>query len=223
MDGDLPTEDFHLISSCPCWAYTNIDRINMLTDPLLVDIDSIDISHQYLSDVFLCKIFQVLHAKNEWGGWYGNTGIVKREVQFFYMNPRDAKKYAESRRISGTYFEIYEEPAVCCVGDTQSLIVTNIFNKRLVGKYLRSINDSKKIYLYEISCCEELQSIIYKDTQIGARGIYIETKDKYFRYISEPDPKRSHLKWNHSRYQPDLSDFKYLVRQLKNRITSKIE
>ena len=21
-DGDLPTEDFHLISSCPCWAYT---------------------------------------------------------------------------------------------------------------------------------------------------------------------------------------------------------
>lgn len=22
MDGDLPTEDFHLISSCPCWAYT---------------------------------------------------------------------------------------------------------------------------------------------------------------------------------------------------------
>jgi hypothetical protein len=23
MDGDLPTEDFHLISSCPCWAYTN--------------------------------------------------------------------------------------------------------------------------------------------------------------------------------------------------------
>ena len=22
-DGDLPTEDFHLISSCPCWAYTN--------------------------------------------------------------------------------------------------------------------------------------------------------------------------------------------------------
>ena len=23
MDGDLPTEDFHLISSCPCWAYTS--------------------------------------------------------------------------------------------------------------------------------------------------------------------------------------------------------
>jgi len=22
MDGDLPTENFHLISSCPCWAYT---------------------------------------------------------------------------------------------------------------------------------------------------------------------------------------------------------
>ena len=22
-DGDLPTEDFHLISSCPCWAYTS--------------------------------------------------------------------------------------------------------------------------------------------------------------------------------------------------------
>ncbi|QSX32529.1 DUF3265 domain-containing protein [Shewanella avicenniae] len=22
-NGDLPTEDFHLISSCPCWAYTN--------------------------------------------------------------------------------------------------------------------------------------------------------------------------------------------------------
>nr|AFV58079.1 rifampin ADP-ribosylating transferase [Klebsiella pneumoniae] len=21
-NGDLPTEDFHLISSCPCWAYT---------------------------------------------------------------------------------------------------------------------------------------------------------------------------------------------------------
>jgi len=21
FDGDLPTEDFHLISSCPCWAY----------------------------------------------------------------------------------------------------------------------------------------------------------------------------------------------------------
>jgi hypothetical protein len=27
-DGDLPTEDFHLISSCPCWAYT----IKMKTD-----------------------------------------------------------------------------------------------------------------------------------------------------------------------------------------------
>jgi hypothetical protein len=23
FDGDLPTEDFHLISSCPCWAYTS--------------------------------------------------------------------------------------------------------------------------------------------------------------------------------------------------------
>ena len=23
LNGDLPTEDFHLISSCPCWAYTN--------------------------------------------------------------------------------------------------------------------------------------------------------------------------------------------------------
>ncbi len=22
LNGDLPTEDFHLISSCPCWAYT---------------------------------------------------------------------------------------------------------------------------------------------------------------------------------------------------------
>jgi hypothetical protein len=22
LDGDLPPEDFHLISSCPCWAYT---------------------------------------------------------------------------------------------------------------------------------------------------------------------------------------------------------
>ncbi|NOJ10521.1 hypothetical protein F0233_20295 [Vibrio splendidus] len=22
MNGDFPTEDFHLISSCPCWAYT---------------------------------------------------------------------------------------------------------------------------------------------------------------------------------------------------------
>ena len=22
FDGDLPTEDLHLISSCPCWAYT---------------------------------------------------------------------------------------------------------------------------------------------------------------------------------------------------------
>jgi len=22
-NGDLPTEDFHLISSCPCWAYTS--------------------------------------------------------------------------------------------------------------------------------------------------------------------------------------------------------
>ena len=29
MDGDLPTEDFHLISSCQCWVYTrqiNMDR-----------------------------------------------------------------------------------------------------------------------------------------------------------------------------------------------------
>jgi len=23
LNGDLPTEDFHLISSCPCWAYTS--------------------------------------------------------------------------------------------------------------------------------------------------------------------------------------------------------
>jgi len=27
MDGDLPTEDFHLISSCPCWAYTSTLKI----------------------------------------------------------------------------------------------------------------------------------------------------------------------------------------------------
>jgi len=26
LNGDLPTEDFHLISSCPCWAYTNASR-----------------------------------------------------------------------------------------------------------------------------------------------------------------------------------------------------
>jgi len=24
LNGDLPTEDFHLISSCPCWAYTSV-------------------------------------------------------------------------------------------------------------------------------------------------------------------------------------------------------
>ncbi len=34
MNGDLPTEDFHpgrppLISSCPCWAYTNL--LNIIT------------------------------------------------------------------------------------------------------------------------------------------------------------------------------------------------
>jgi hypothetical protein len=28
-DGDLPTEDFHLISSCPCWAYTSL--LNIIT------------------------------------------------------------------------------------------------------------------------------------------------------------------------------------------------
>ena len=27
-DGDLPTEDFHLISSCPCWAYTRRSRMD---------------------------------------------------------------------------------------------------------------------------------------------------------------------------------------------------
>ena len=27
MDGDLPTEDFHLIGSCPYWAYTRPRKI----------------------------------------------------------------------------------------------------------------------------------------------------------------------------------------------------
>ncbi|MBW0295384.1 hypothetical protein B4P00_03865 [Shewanella xiamenensis] len=27
LNGDLPTEDFHLISSCPCWAYTICLRV----------------------------------------------------------------------------------------------------------------------------------------------------------------------------------------------------
>jgi len=28
-NGDLPTEDFHLISSCPCWAYTSHSRLSL--------------------------------------------------------------------------------------------------------------------------------------------------------------------------------------------------
>ena len=44
-DGDLPTEDFHLISSCPCWAYTNHS-----TGPILAAIvrASQSIGHKFV-------------------------------------------------------------------------------------------------------------------------------------------------------------------------------